>query len=54
MMEQDMAPIIEWPYNRSNYVINRHKWLEMYIKLCNQEVKQYKKRKKNGRYSKLS
>ena len=33
----------EWPYNRHNYVINRTKWIEHYIKLCNEEIKEGKK-----------
>ena len=45
MMGQKMT-VVEWPYNRSNYVANRHAWLEMYMKVCNQEIKN--KKKKNG------
>ena len=48
-----MTPVVEWSYNRENYVINRRAWLEMYIKICNQEIKTYKK-KKNGRNSKFN
>jgi hypothetical protein len=32
----------EWPYNRHNYVINRTKWIEHYIKLCNHEIRNRK------------
>jgi hypothetical protein len=46
-----MVTVIEWTYNRAFYVINRHEWLKHYMILCNQEVKNYKKRKKNGRNS---
>jgi hypothetical protein len=33
----------EWPYNRSNYVANRSKWVEHYMHLCNEEIKDRKK-----------
>ena len=48
-----MARLVEWAYNRENYVINRHAWLRMYMQLCNQEIKARKK-KKHGRNSKFN
>jgi len=39
--------IKEFPYNRSNYIIRRRWWIEHYIRLCNQEIKNRKLKKRD-------